>query len=214
MTDVQALTMGEREEKIYALIKELNFQSYYGKHSEEEAHKRLYEFSDGTLDLVEAAVQWNKSQGHPRFKFMFHVITELDEQSVREAMFYWPRHANDLDTAEAIGFVKGLRLLDRFKGIASLEKLTGVDLETAVAFLNVTATLDEDIVCECLESTYVDESNDESIFINQKDLHDLIVDHYDKADQIRRFIKERDTTDAAVIREYLEDHAALNAGML
>lgn len=214
MTDVKAWTTVEREEKIRALIKEMEFRSYYGKHSEEEAQKRLYTFSDDTLGLVEAAVQWNRSQGHPRFKFMFHVITELDEQSVRETMFYWPHHVNDLDTPEAIGFVKGLRLLERFKGVTSLEKLTGVDLETAVAFLHVTATLDEDIVCECLESTYVDNSNDESIFINQKDLHDLIVDHYDKADQIRQFIKERDTTDAAAIREYLENHAAINTGVL
>jgi hypothetical protein len=206
--------MVEREEKIRAILKELDFRSYYGQRSEKEAQKSLYTFGDDTLRLVEVAVQWNKFQGHPRLKFMLHVITGLDEQSVREAMFYWPRHVNDLDTDEAIGFVKGLRLLERFKGVNSLEKLTGVDLETAIAFLNVTATLDEDIVCECLESAYVDDSNTASVFINQKDLHDLIVDHYDKADQIRWFIRERDTTDAAAIREYLENHTSLNAGTL
>jgi hypothetical protein len=206
--------MAEREERIYALILELDFRSFYGQRSEEEAQKCLYAFSDSTLDLIEKASAWNKNQGHPRFKFMFHVITELDEQNVREAMFYWPHYINDLDTAEAIGFVKGLRMLDRFKGMTNLETLTGIDLDTAIAFLNVTATLDEDIVCEHLENAYVDGSDDESIFINKKDLHDLIVDHYDRADQIRTFIKERGTTDAAVIREYLENHAALNAGAL
>jgi hypothetical protein len=214
VTDVQAWTTAEREERIYALIAELDFRSYYGQRSEEEAQVCLYAFSDTALSLIEKASSWNKSQGRPRFRFMFHVITELDEQSVREVMFYWPHYLHDLDTAEAIGIVKGLRLLDRFKGTTSLEKLTGVDLETAIAFLNVTATLDEDVTCECLESAYVDDSNDESIFINKKELHDLIVDHYDKADQISNFIRERDTTDAAVIREYLESHAALNTGTL
>lgn len=210
---MRAWTPNKRE-RIHALITALDFGSYYGQRSEEEAQQCLYAFSDDTLCLIENASAWNKSQGHPRFKFMFHAITELDEQSVREIMFYWPHYLHDLNPEEAIGFVKGLRLLERFKGVKSLEKLTGVDFETAVAFLNISATLDEDVACECLESTYVDDSNDESIFINEKSFHDLVVDYYDKADQIRSFIREREITDAVVIREYLENHAALGSGTL
>lgn len=214
MTSENVWSATEREERIYSLLTELDFRSYYGQRSEEEAQKRLYAFSDGTIELIARTSAWNKEQGHPRFRFMFHVITEMDEQGVREAMFFQPHYLHDLDAIEAIGIIKGLHFLDRFKGVASLENLTGADLETAIAFLNVTATLDEDVTCEYLEESYEDGSDDASIFINQKDVHDLIVDHYDKADQIRKFIRERDTTDAVVIREYLENHSAINIGVL
>lgn len=200
-------------QRIDSIVENTGFDSFYGKHAADEARRSLGRFEESTLELIERVSLSNASKGHPHFKFMLHVITALDERDTREVMFFFPHYLGDIDTEEAIGYVKGLRILDRFKDVPRLEELTGKDFTTAVAFLNITATMDEDVTCEYLENDHV-ESDIPSVYINDKALHDLIVEHYEKAEQIRRFIWDRRITDPAVIREHLSSHSSLSSGTL
>lgn len=204
----------DRVIRVELLLDKLGFREFYGAASTAAAGKCLSRLDNSTLDLVDRACDWNSAQGFPRFKFMFHVITRLDESTMREVLFYFPSYRGDQDTDEAIGYVMGLHSLAYFSGMKNLDTLTGEDFEVAAAFLNITATLDESFARECLEEEYSEGDNLPSIFINNDVLHDLIVDHYDKAEQIIQFIRERDTEDASVIREYLEKHSALSTGIL
>jgi hypothetical protein len=145
---------------------------------------------------------------------MYSVITETDERTVRETMFHRPHYAIDVDTNNAISITKGLHQLERFKDHPHLEELTGEDLDTAIAFLKVTDFLDSSFSGENLAYEYVDDDQDESVYIADEEMHDLIVQHYGKADDMMKFMESRDSSDPAALREYLENYTALAEGSL
>jgi hypothetical protein len=133
-------------------------------------------------------------------------------------MFYRPHFSNASDLTNAsptvlpFGVVHGLHHLDRFKNHEHLEELTGRDFETAVAFMDVTAALYKHTMREQL--SYKIGEGIAYTHITDTDLHDLISEYPDKADEMIAIIRERQTGDAALIRTYVENGTALREGML
>lgn len=203
-----------RASRITNMVHQMDIGTLYGDSGDLAVEEALTGFSDSTIDIIEKAVAFNTEHGNQRRKFMYSVITEADERTVRETMFHRPHYPIDVDTSEAIGITKGLHQLERFKGHAHLEELTGEDLDTAIAFISVTSFLVSPFSGGHVVYEYVDDDQDESVYIADKEMHDLIVQHYDKADDMTIFMASRDSSDPAALREYLENYTALAEGSL
>jgi hypothetical protein len=207
---VQVAPVEARDAKIERLIVEMNIAILYGKESDEHVRASLATFSDSTLDLISTTAAWHRSMGLPRLRFMLSVITETRESSLRGIMSMVPLFRDDLTTEDTSKLACGLRHLDQFNG-QNLEDLTGRDRELAADLINVAAVVYLNLGDDVLEETD-DEYGEPTMHVHQ-DLADLIASHPTQVEAIKGFIRDRDTADVEVIREYLQI-GALRDGVL
>lgn len=197
----QTAPIEPRDAKIDRLIVELNIGALYGEDSDIQVREALNGFGDTTLDLISTTAAWHRSKFLPRLRFMFSVLTELDEPAVREVISMTPLFLDDLETGDIIGLSLGLRHVGHFNG-QKLEDLTGRDRELAADLINVAAGVYVNLGVDALEDA--DDEDSDSTRHVRSDLADLIASNPGQAVAIRDFIRDRDSADAELIREYLQ----------
>jgi hypothetical protein len=176
-------------------------------------HAKLDGFSTDTLEIIGNTCAWSKQLPVPVSRVMFEILNDEDEPLIREVMSCLPFIDRDINLPAAAGvrIIAGLHHLDHFKDHEDLAVLEEHDFKTAVAFINVTAYL---VQYAESESLMMSSDGTGSYHLANADLHDLIVTHPDKADQMIKIISERTTGDAALIRSYVENGTALREGAL
>lgn len=197
------------------LILELghSFERRYGV-DPQMLQKKLSTLSEDTLEIITRASAWSNKLPMPRTKFMNETIYECDEALIRSYMSLRPHFSRAINVPDSSStrIIQGLHHLEYFKDHDELAGLTGEDLDTAKALLNVTAYL-----CQYAPESgilSIEDDGYDSIRIASQDLHDLVVEYPEKADMITGFIAERCTGDAGLIRAYIEDGTALDEGIL
>lgn len=173
--------------------------------------EKLSRLTDSDLNLLRG-IETLQRNGPHQYKFLYTILGEQSDQLVREVLFFRPLINDRIDQLELIDLINGLHRTDRFKGHERMEQLTGDDLEAAIAFMHVTDAIHKYADGESLNSKEWNEENER--FISDRDLHDLIAAHTDKADSIRRFIRDRRTGSAALISAFIESTTPLKQGVL
>lgn len=185
----------------------------YSNTPPQKIEARLAGFSTRTLEIIDKACAWNRQRPMPTPRTIFETLRDEPETVIREFMSYLPFIDEEINLPQAAGvrITAGLHHLPYFKDHDDLSALEERGFETAVAFINVTAYL-----VQYAESDSLMMSSDGtgSYHLADADLHDLIVAHPDKADQMIKIISERKTGDAALIRAYIENGTALREGAL
>lgn len=182
----------------------------------EPVRTKLAGFSPSTLEIIDSTIRWRKTDPGIGLttSHLYQFITKPnDENHIRELMTFYPHVENSifLTPGRVEKIIKGLHDLDHFKDSLNLDELVGRDADTAIAFIKVTSHLCKYTAYECTTVTNDDRS---MIHVASKELHDLIVDHPDKSEEMMQFIKERHTGDAELIREYIGQDSALKQGWL
>jgi len=177
-----------------------------------KVRNKLEQFEDSTLDLIEAAAEWNDSLSTPSEYFMNNVLLTRTERTICEAAFYCTRTSGDFDSHEVCENATGLHLLDRYKEQYKLEELTGTELEIATAFINITAALKNNT--DGRQISFVKEGTEAAWYVHDIELQDFIAAHHQHADDIIGYIEERRSANPEELRDYLTNGTILKTGVL
>lgn len=211
---VQTASAEARDAKIKRLVTGINAGRLFGKDSDAEVRDALNAFSDSTLDLISYTAGWHRSKGLPRIRFMYSVLTlvteEDKERTVREIMSMVTLFRDDLNTDEMLRIINGLHHVGQFDG-KHLDALTEDERQLAEELTNLTATIYIRIGSSALGTT--DDGDGDPTLHLRKDLADLIARYPGQVESIQGFIIDRESTDAELIREYLQI-GALGEGVL
>ena len=178
-----------------------------------KVRNKLEQFEDSTLDLIEAAAEWNANLSTPSEYFMNNVLLTRTERTICEAAFYCTRTSGDFDSHEVCENTTGLHLLDRYKEQDKLEELTGTELEIATAFINITAALKNN--SDGRQLSFIEyEGTEAAWYIHDTELQDFIAAHHQHADDIIGYIGERRSANTEELRDYLTNGTILKTGIL
>jgi hypothetical protein len=207
------LLPSRRKQIIDSIMRDLASSGTLGKLRNNQLRERIETLSDSTLAIVESTAAWSRQRANPIPSFIDIAIMFTNESLTREALFFRPLiDADDADPVLVLGAVTGLHWIDRFRRYERLEYLTGHDLETAVAFINITIALHEHTEREQLDPT--PRNNVAGAVLIDQDLHEIIATSPNKADKIIQFIIERKSADPGALRDYLNNETVLRDGTL
>jgi hypothetical protein len=145
--------------------------------------------------------------------FMYSRITTDNVGSLREDFTYMPLFDNDTMHSDMVDMIHGLREHEYFKGKGDLDQLTGVDREIAEGMLRITEASDLHIVNRMnLKHDWA--YNYSVLYLDNKDLVNLVVEFPEKVDDMIAFIKDRSSNDPEQMRDYLSNGTALRDGVL
>lgn len=185
-----------------------------------EVRKRIVQFDDSTLQVIEDALNWNDATKSNRGSVIDGIVEGGRESIIKERLRYLPAFSPDTEEGPAYEMIRGLNFIEHFHG-HDISELDGERFELAKAFLRVT----EAIIYGTDNHEALNDSpsgKNRSImafaitgrFIADPDLADLIAEYPEKAGMMADFIYEREMTDAALLRQYVENDGALRDGML
>lgn len=202
----------DRSARVNEVIDRLNIHSTLFPVRRERLQMKLADVQDSTLTLIQAAADWNAGLRTAETSFMYIVLTQSSEATIRETSIFRPLFSKSISSGQAREVVNGLHYLDRYKYQTNLEDLDWEEMEIATAFINITVALYGHANSDEL---HMPDYEDRTCFcIKSRELQDFIATHYRQADDIIGYITDRKTADPETIRKYLENGTALKNGVL
>ena len=190
--------------------------------SEDKFFEYISDFSQETLDLIEAQTGSDNDKVH-----IAEFIDALDtcdgeELAIREYLTYGTSLADCEDYQETFRYIEGLRHYAPFRKVDDLSTLRGDEAVVAHVLLKTGLhfhCFDEDSFTEKSKGKYVVDprSPGEKILpvMKSTQIAKLIIDNPKRAEHIYEYIKERDITSAKVLGEMIKDtHHAVSDGFL
>lgn len=175
--------------------------------SYDELSEKLEGYETRTLRVLERNMPANSDDEAFVADMMFGMHTE--EKEIRRMMTFLGCLDEDPVPEEVRGITQALHSYEVFGEDAELSELTGERMEQARALCTVTQA-----IMLGLSSTQDLIAPYPSHSILDKELVQVILDHSDRSDAIIEFILDRGTTDAGLIRNYVENGTALADGVL
>jgi hypothetical protein len=205
------------ERLIDEIIDTVALEEFCGARTTEKCRIELRKFSESTLILIRTAAEWNHDAGHPRTRynrviFMKNAILEIKESALREVMFFCSRLTFNVHLVGVMQITAGLHLVDDYEEVSDLPCLRGEALDVATALFNVTAAVAEYTTQDQLVTK--SHQGRKALCLSDLELQGLITASHQQANDIIAVIRERDSSDAGAIREYLNNGTALGTGVL
>jgi hypothetical protein len=143
---------------------------------------------------------------------MKNAILEIKESALREVMFFCSRLTFNVHLVGVMQITAGLHLVDDYEEVSDLTCLRGEALDVATALFNVTAAVAEYTTQDQLVTK--SHQGRKALCLSDLELQGLITASHQQANDIIAVIRERDSSDAGAIREYLNNGTALGTGVL
>jgi hypothetical protein len=171
----------------------------------EELHEFLDKYKDRrSFEVIDAALKADPQS----VTSVENIISDYPEDKAREIIHFRDHIDPDLREDERDALVAGLRDYPVFDGVEDFTVLKGAEHDTAVNLLRVGSAvlaLDPDVKTQKGGFRW---------HLEDTALVDAVLSHPDRIDEMTAFMEERHVFDGKAITDYLNEHSALNKGVL
>lgn len=201
--------MSARDDKIESIVE--HCVPFAGqKYFRDQLRSSLEPVGSMTIDYIHAMVHSPQSK-YINFAFLVKLLAENGDKIVRETLFFLPLLNTTHERKNPlVKTIRGLHESAFFRTHRRLTKLTGNDLQTAIAFIDITTT----IYLKDKDSSVLSSSVNNAIQIISAELEELIIGYPDKAPAMMEYITERDDWNPAGLRNMVQHSTALTRGVL